>query len=418
MLLIAILLCIIIMGILFLSYQREKNNAANYRRELVNSLNDTRVMEKITLSKKQLEIAFDAITDLICALDADLCITRVNKSYAAFAGTSIKKLLGKHCWEVLWKRTEPCDKCPAQRTFSTGKPVLKHQVTMTDAERTRHFTIATYPVLDVAGNPKNVIEHLRDTTEEKAILDQLLRSEKLATIGTMTAGIAHEMINPLSGISGTAANMLAMRDKYGLNEKGAQRVATILDSSSRATAIVKDLLHLSRKEDSAIAPADANGLVTKSAEAVRLKAPSAAEVALHLGASVPPVLCDPAKIQQVLINLLTNAVQSVQEKQAVMSRDNKKYSGLVTVATGTQDDMVRIDVSDNGSGVADAIRERIFDPFFTTRPPGEGTGLGLSICQKIIDEHGGRIFFESTQKLTVFSILLPVAAKGGEEGTS
>jgi PAS domain S-box-containing protein len=287
-LLIAILLCLTAIVMLFFSYKKEKNNADNFRRALVNSLNDTRVMEKITLSKKQLEIAFDAIEDLICALDADLRITRVNKSYAAFTGMSIKKLLGKHCWEVFWKRDEPCEHCPAQRTFSTGKPVLKHQAAMVEPERARHFTVATYPVLDAGGNPQNVIEHLRDTTEEKVLLEQLIRNEKLATIGTMTAGIAHEMINPLSGIAGTAANMLAMRDKYGINDKGAERVATILDSSSRATAIVKDLLHLSRKEDGAVAPTDANGLVAKAVEAVRLKAPSAVEKTLTLGTSVPP----------------------------------------------------------------------------------------------------------------------------------
>jgi signal transduction histidine kinase len=105
----------------------------------------------------------------------------------------------------------------------------------------------------------------------------------------------------------------------------------------------------------------------------------------------------------------------VLEKKAAMARDNRPYSGLVLVATHEQDGMVRIDVSDNGTGVPDAIKGRIFDPFFTTRPPGEGTGLGLSICQKIIDEHQGRIFFESTEAHTTFSILLPSYAKPGEQ---
>jgi signal transduction histidine kinase len=284
---------------------------------------------------------------------------------------------------------------------------------MPDPERPRHFTIATYPVLDAGGKPQNVIEHTRDSTEEKVILEQLIRSEKLATIGTMTAGIAHEMINPLSGISGTAANMLAMPDKYGLNDRGAARVTTILESSSRASAIVKDLLHLSRKEDGASMPTDANSLVMKAVEAVRLKGFSSVEQTINLDKSISPVRCDPTKIQQVIINLVTNALQSVLEKKTAMARNNKKFSGLITIATHERDGMVRIDVSDNGTGVPEAIRDRIFDPFFTTRPPGEGTGLGLSICQKIIDEHGGRIFFESTGKRTMFSILLPACSKDG-----
>jgi two-component system, NtrC family, sensor kinase len=415
LIIIAYLICLTGIITLFFFYKKEKNKTQYFQRALdaKNRRHDTDVTEKITLSKKQLETAFDAITDLICALDADLRITRVNKSYAAFVEIPIPKLLGRYCWEVFWKRAEPCDNCPAQRTFATHKPVLKHQITMPDPERPRHFTIATYPVFDAAGKTQNVIEHTRDSTEEKVILEQLIRSEKLASIGTMTAGIAHEMINPLSGISGTAANMLAMPGKYGLNDKGAARVTTILESSSRASAIVKDLLHLSRKEDGASAPTDANSLVMKAVEAVRLKATSLVEQTINLDKSIPPVLCDPTKIQQVIINLVTNATQSVQEKRAAMARDNRKFSGLIIIATRKQDGMVRIDVSDNGTGVPDAIRGRIFDPFFTTRPPGEGTGLGLSICQKIIDEHQGRIFFKSTKSLTTFSILLPSISKGG-----
>jgi two-component system NtrC family sensor kinase len=287
---------------------------------------------------------------------------------------------------------------------------------MPDHDPPKYFTVATYPVLDMAGKPQNVIEHTRDSTEEKVILEQLIRSEKLASIGTMTAGIAHEMINPLSGISGTAANLLQMPDKYGLNDKGVARVTTILESSSRASAIVKDLLHLSRKEDGTSMLSDANSLVMKAVEAVRLKGVPAVENKIDLDEGLPRVLCDPTKIQQVIINLITNATQSVLEKKSRLAHDNKNFSGLLLIATRGQDGMVRIDVTDNGTGVAEEIKDKIFDPFFTTRSPGEGTGLGLSICQKIIDEHRGRIFFENNESLTTFSILLPSFMSGGMPG--
>jgi two-component system NtrC family sensor kinase len=396
-------------GSLFFVYRKEKGRAGYLERALdaKNQRHDTTITEKITLSKKQLETAFDAITDLICALDSDLRITRVNKSYAAFVGVPIPKLLGRHCWEAFWSRAEPCDHCPAQMTFATGKPVLKHQIKMPDKDRPRYFTVATYPVLDAAGKPQNVIEHIRDSTDEKVILEQLIRSEKLASIGTMTAGIAHEMINPLSGISGTAGNMLQMPGKYGLNEKGVARVTAILDASSRASAIVKDLLHLSRKEDGTSMLMDVNSLVLKAVEAVRLKGLPSVEHKINLDTALTRVLCDPTKIQQVIINLVTNAVQSVLEKKSNLAREHRSFSGLILISTQTEDDKVRVDISDNGTGVADDIKGKIFDPFFTTRPPGEGTGLGLSICQKIVDEHQGRIFFESTESLTTFSLLLP-----------
>ena len=368
------------------------------------------ITEKITLSKNQLETAFDAITDYICALDRNLIITRVNRSYSQFVGVAIPQLLGRHCYEVFWKRTSPCEHCPAVTTFSNGKPVLKRTMKMSAGDRQLFFTIATYPVFDdpAVGTPQNVIEHIRDSTEEKSILEQLIRSEKLASIGTMTAGIAHEMINPLSGISGTAANMLQMPDKYGLNEKGVSRVITILESASRAGVIVKDLLHLSRKEDGTSMLTDMNSMVLKAVDSVQLKGFPTIEHKINTDPALGRVLCDPRKIEQVIINLLTNATQSVLEKKAVLSREGIQFSGLILVATLAEDDHARLDITDNGLGVPEEIKDKIFDPFFTTRPPGEGTGLGLSICQKIIDEHNGRIMFESTDTHTTFSVVLPL----------
>jgi signal transduction histidine kinase len=378
--------------------------------DMKNLRHNTTVTEKITLSKNQLETAFDAITDFICALDENLAITRVNKSYSQFVQVPIPQLLGRHCYEVFWKRTSPCDHCPAVMTFGSGKPVLKRTFKMPGKDRPLLFTIATYPVFDgpEMEKPQNVIEHIRDSTEEKAILEQLIRSEKLASIGTMTAGIAHEMINPLSGISGTASNMLQMPDKYGLNEKGTSRIMTILESSTRASAIVKDLLHLSRKEDGTSMLTDINSMVLKAVDSVQLKGFPLIDHKINTDGTLGRVLCDPIKIEQVIINLLTNAVQSALEKKAMLAREGKQFSGLILVATQAEDGHARIDITDNGMGVPEEIKDKIFDPFFTTRPPGEGTGLGLSICQKIVDEHNGRIFFESSDTHTTFSVLIPL----------
>jgi len=397
-----------------------RKDALFFKRSLSmkNQRHDTVITDKITLSKKQLETAFDAITDFICALDEKLVITRVNKNYSQFVQIPIPKLLGQHCYEVFWKRSTPCDHCPALMTFANSKPVYKRTFKMPGKDRPMFFTVASYPVFGNDGKTTNVIEHIRDSTEEKAILEQLIRSEKLASIGTMTAGIAHEMINPLSGISGTAANMLQMPDKYGLNEKGVSRVTTILESASRASAIVKDLLHLSRKEEGTSMLIDINSILLKAIDSVQLKGFPLIEHKINTDSTIGRVLCDPIKIEQIIINLLTNAIQSILEKKAACSREGKQFSGLVLISTQSEDGHVRIDIMDNGTGVPDAIKDKIFDPFFTTRPPGEGTGLGLSICQKIVDEHNGRIFFESAENFTTFSVLLPFHAVQEDAGNA
>jgi signal transduction histidine kinase len=404
----AVVACLTLAVLFFVA----RNNALFLKRalDMKNLQYNTTVTEKITLSKNQLETAFDAITDFICALDENLTITRVNKSYSQFVQVPIPQLLGRRCYEVFWKRSSPCEHCPAVTTFTNGKPVLKRSMKMAGKDRPLFFTIATYPVFDSPEEekPRNVIEHIRDSTEEKAILEQLIRSEKLASIGTMTAGIAHEMINPLSGISGTATNMLQMPDKYGLNEKGVSRVMTVLESATRASAIVKDLLHLSRKEDGTSMLTDINPLVLKAVDSVQLKGFPLIDHKIQTDGSLGRVLCDPIKIEQVIINLLTNAIQSVLEKKASHARAGKPFSGLILMATQEEDGHARIDITDNGAGVPDEIKDKIFDPFFTTRPPGEGTGLGLSICQKIVDEHNGRIFFESSDTHTTFSVVLPM----------
>jgi signal transduction histidine kinase len=392
---------------------RKKTLVFRQSKDLKNPRHIPTVAEKISLSKNQLETAFDAIMDYICALDENLAITRVNKSYSQFVKIPIPQLLGRRCYEVFWKRTSPCDRCPAAVTFANGKPVPKRTMKMPGDDRSLVFTVATYPVFDGPGDadaerPRNVIEHIRDSTEEKAILDQLIRSEKLASIGTMTAGFAHEMINPLSGISGTAANMVQMPDKYGLNEKGVSRVMTILESATRASTIVKNLLHLSRKEDGTSLLTDINSIVLKAVDSVQLKGFPLIDHTINADGALGRIMCDPIKIEQVIINLFTNAVQSILEKKALLARGGKQFSGLILVATMAEDGNARLDITDNGTGIPEEIKDKIFDPFFTTRPPGEGTGLGLSICQKIIDEHNGRIFFESSDTHTTFSVLLPM----------
>jgi signal transduction histidine kinase len=368
---------------------------------------DTQLANKIKLSKQQLETTFDAITDYICAIDAEFTVMRVNKSYADFVKAPIRDIIGKHCYEVFWGLKSPCERCPARKTFASAAPVFKQHFTLRTVAGVRHFDIGTYPVAPGEGKPENVIEHIRDVTDERSILEQLIRSEKLATIGTMTAGIAHEMINPLSGISGTVTNMLQLPHKYGLNEKGKQRLTALRDAAARATMIMKDLLHLSRKEDATTILTDINAIIMKAVNAVQLKGFPPLEYKLMLDQSLTMVLCDPLKIEQVIINMVTNAVQSIVEKKNTLTLQSVQYSGLIIISTQALDEMVRIDIIDNGAGISEDIKSKIFDPFFTTRAPGEGTGLGLSLCQRIVEEHNGRILVESARGLTTFSIVLP-----------
>jgi two-component system NtrC family sensor kinase len=396
-----------------LGYLRQKAKYTALRKLILSRGDDEAqdITEKIILSKQHLETTFDAIPDSICVIDRDFSIVRVNKSYARFVKKPIPEILNKRCHAVLWGRETPCEDCPAMETFATGKKVLGRQVAKEVDGDLHHFDMGTYPVLDEERKAVNAIEYLRDITEEKRIMEQLFRSEKLASIGIMTTGIAHEMNNSLSGIAGNAANLLQMPEKYDLNEKGLSRIRTILECAEQATRIMKDLLHLSRRNEDVHTLADLNGLVEKTVNSsIHAKGYETIERVLRLDTSLPAVLCDPPKIEQVIINIITNATQSILEKRALYEREGRAYAGKLSIATHIQNATVRISVTDNGMGVPEAIRGKLFDPFFTTRPPGQGTGLGLSICHRIIEEHRGRIFFESTPHETTFFIVLPLGA--------
>jgi PAS domain S-box-containing protein len=366
------------------------------------------ISNKIEISKKELETVFDAISEMICIIDEDFRILRVNKRYADFLGKEIKDILGEYCYTIFWNNSEKCKDCPACETFITGGKLSKKQITRNNRDEVLYFDLKSVPVFDENKKVIHVIEFIHDETEEKRMIEQLIRSEKLASIGIMTAGIAHEMNNPLSGISGNAVNLLEMPEKYGLNDKGVSRVTTILESAARATAIMKDLLHLSRKNNSSTILVDLNKLLIKTVNAVHISGAGDVCKRYNFDETMPFVSCDPSKIEQVILNVVTNAIQSILEKKQKSKELRVEYSGHVLISTQYQDPDVQITISDNGMGIPEEIKSKIFDPFFSTRPPGQGTGLGLSICHRIIEEHQGKIFFESMDDLTVFSIVLPL----------
>jgi PAS domain S-box-containing protein len=396
----AICYCILVFGSAFLVTRIWKH----YHSKLASKKNTSSL--KLQISKKELELVFDAIPERVCILDGDFNVIRANKSYAEAAGLQIKDVLEKKCFEAQWQKREHCKNCPVFQTFKEGVPVVKKRLSFTYSESIQHFEISAYPVVDNRGKVPHVIEFTRDITEEKQMIEQLIRSEKLASIGNMTAGIAHEMNNPLSGISGNATNLLRMPQKYGINEKGISRVTTILNAAARATAIMNDLLHLSCRPEQTSIMVNINALLVKTANAVLINGSQEIERRFEIDDTMPPILCDPSKIQQVIVHIVTNALQAVIDRRKSES-ENSSYSGKLIVASQHKEKHALIMISDDGIGISEQNRSKVFDPFFSTRPTGQGTGLGLSVSSKIIEEHGGTINFDRINGMTIFSISLP-----------
>ncbi|MFL5526141.1 MAG: ATP-binding protein [Gemmatimonadaceae bacterium] len=252
-------------------------------------------------------------------------------------------------------------------------------------------------IRDAKENIVGLVIGVRNLTEERKVADHLGRTEKLAAIGELVAGVAHELNNPLTGIS-TFAQLLLEDSLHG---EQFESVSLIKREADRAIGVIRDLLLFARKTDARDVIVDINTIVKHT---VRLRAlasrSNGIEVHMHLDESNPKVRGDEQKLQQVLLNLLVNA-ESAMEDSPVRH---------LSLTTRHRRNTVYIVISDTGHGMTPAVSQRVFEPFFTTKPPGKGTGLGLSVSYGIIQAHEGTISVESSpDEGTTFTILLPLS---------
>ena len=225
--------------------------------------------------------------------------------------------------------------------------------------------------------------------------NQLIQSEKMASLGQLSAGVAHEINNPLANIS-LNAQMLQQDIK---DEKVQKRLTKIEDNVDRATRIIKSLLEFSRAPEFHPTLTDINTLIAKTLDILKHEV-KRIEVVENFDKELPEVPVDPNQIQQVLINIITNACHVMPE------------GGTLTLRTEKKGDVVEIEIRDTGEGISPENLSRVFDPFFTTKKVGKGTGLGLSISYRIVEKHGGHIYVKSEiGSGTSFIIKLPSGDK-------
>lgn len=251
------------------------------------------------------------------------------------------------------------------------------------------------------GEP-SLLVMIRDVSERKEMQARLLLADRMASVGTLAAGVAHELNNPLAYVIN---NLKLSREELDgeLNPERLELLKLQLEEAShgarRMRDILKDLRTFARGEESRDADVDVNEVLVSCVSMCWNEIRHRARLEKKLG-QVPKVRIDPSRLGQVFLNLLINAAQAVDEGRAA---DNQ-----ITVATREDDGFVVIAVRDTGRGIAAEDMPRIFDPFFTTKAPQEGSGLGLSICQNIVTRAGGRIDVESVRgEGTTFTVRLP-----------
>src|SRR2546421_138587 len=261
----------------------------------------------------------------------------------------------------------------AARAGDRVQPIVLRSTTLGRAIR---VTAARIPA---PAHDQSLVVLVEDVTDQQAMESHLIQSEKLAAVGQLVSGVAHELNNPLTSIAGLSEFLLEQKE-LGAKDRGHLRV--IHEQADRAGRIVRNLLTFARKGPAEQAPVDLNDVIQRTLLLMSFDLTLKDIVVETELATVPPVLGDRHALQQVLLNLLNNAAQAVAENPP----ERPRVIRLVTWF----DDRVRMKVADSGGGIPDEVLPHLFTPFFTTKEPGQGTGLGLSITYSIVEAHGGR----------------------------
>jgi PAS domain S-box-containing protein len=370
--------------------KRLERQLETYREELEDKVRErTREIEE---TKQYLENLLENANDVIYTLDTEQRFTYVNSKIEAW-GYRKDDLLGRPYLALLSKRHR------GRRLKSTldigAKQVYEVEV-VTRTGEPRAVMVSVSPLHGVEGAILGVLGIARDMTETKKLEQRIRNSEKLASVGRLAAGVAHEINNPLGGI----LNCLYNLRKGTLSPSRLEEYRVSMeDGVRRVQKIVRQLLDFSQQDEPEFAPTDINHVVDRVLVlTTHLFAPNRIRLETGFGQGLPNVMLDRHMIEQVLMNLVLNAVQAM------------KDGGGLTIRTSVVEGVCLIEVRDTGSGIPPAVLPRIFDPFFTTKSEGEGTGLGLSVSLGIVERHGGKILVDSeVGKGTTFTLCLPVS---------
>jgi two-component system NtrC family sensor kinase len=377
------------------------------------ALENALLFEEISKEKKEWERTFDAFTDMVWIEDGRQRVVRTNHALLARTGFSKAGILNKPCAELLQTLGFAVgEKCLCTETLLSKRPSFREL--KSGIGGIYHFW--AYPLIDEEGRLYAIVHYLKDVTAQKRLEQQLIRTDKLASLGTLVAGIAHEINNPLGIIAGYSEALL---DRAGDNALAGLRefedfpeyLKTIHSEIFRCKGILKSLLEFARPSGGTFREIDINELIKEvllllTHRTARLKH----TLELDLNRDVPKIYADAGSLRQLLLNLLLNAIYFTPEGGSIFIKtdadDAPQRPGLSACPS-----RVRLSVRDTGAGIPPGLIDRIFDPFFTTKPVGEGTGLGLTICHRIVEEHGGAVDVASEPgKGAAFTITLPSIA--------
>ncbi|MBN2032622.1 MAG: PAS domain-containing protein [Deltaproteobacteria bacterium] len=363
-----------------------------------------KTQESLARTKTLYEAAINAFFhEDVMLIGRDYRILDINDTMLKKIGLTRDSVLGMHCYELSHGRDKPCDgkehPCPLTDCLSTGKASQTTHIHRDRQDNPCYYSISCYPIF-TNNEAEGAVEISKDITKDILLQKKLVEQQKLASVGQLAAGVAHEINNPLTTILTTA---MLLQEDMDEDDPNYQELETISKETLRCRKIVTSLLDFARQSKPVKALHDISGIIRESMALTRKQA-AFKDVNFEslLSEDLPLIHVDKDQIQQCLINLVLNGIEATDSGGTII------FTSRMIPERGE----IEITVSDTGRGIPENASDRVFEPFFTTKQ--SGTGLGLAITHGIIQQHGGTIDVKSKPgKGTTFGIHLPI--RKGEE---
>jgi PAS domain S-box-containing protein len=388
--------------------------------------------QKLRERTKEMETILNGIDDFILVITPDMEILEANESFLNKMGYAPKDVIGKKCHQVYYKSDFPCEDgkrdCPLKNVVRNKGPVRQIQIRTLPDGQTRYFEVNLYPIWEKDGKVSKFIHISRDITQHKKEEEEitrrlelmveertrelkethkkLLHQDKMASLGKLSASVVHEINNPIAGILNLIMLMKRIVEEDSIDSREIDQFnqyLMLMETETRRTSrIVSNLLAFSRQSKIELKKISLNRLIEQTLflNSNLLKI-AGVRISMDLDPNLPDLVGSEDQLQQVFMNLVSNAAEAMEAK------DDGKLNIETTYALGS--DTVEVAFRDNGNGIPEENMSKLFEPFFTTKKKGKGVGLGLSVAYGIIQEHGGSIYVKSkVGQGTTFHVKFPL----------